>query len=224
MAALSFSWRAWYLTTYNLTQASLWTSLFVLVLSSLEQGPAYTFATCEPLARWIQTFALLDVVHAAVRLVPSGTATTFTQVGTRVIQVWAIWWAFPEAILGSDFSERESLQREWYGAPSGTLAFVALLLAWSVADAVRYAYLVCKMHGFESRLLTWIRYSMFYALYPVGISAEWWLMYRSIDPLSRVSAALPPLFYFLLALYVPGAWFMFSHMTKQRRKVLGKRG
>jgi hypothetical protein len=45
---------------------------------------------------------------------------------------------------------------------------------------------------------------MFYALYPIGISAEWWLMYRSIEHIGRVSNLLPPLFYFLLALYVPG--------------------
>jgi very-long-chain (3R)-3-hydroxyacyl-CoA dehydratase len=45
---------------------------------------------------------------------------------------------------------------------------------------------------------------MFYILYPIGIGAEWWLMYRSIEPVGRISAVLPPVFYFLLALYVPG--------------------
>lgn len=199
-----------------------------LVLSSLAHGPAHIFVHYEPLARWTQTFALLDVVHAAARLIPSGTATTFTQVGTRVIQVWAIWWAFSEAILGNTISETKALGEGWDGVSSGGLAFVALLLAWSLADTVRYAYLACKMLGFESQLFTWIRcdtkshlyclsiianharYSMFYALYPIGIGAEWWLMYRSIDPLSRVSAGLPPLFYFLLALYMPGEFFRYG--------------
>ena len=50
----------------------------------------------------------------------------------------------------------------------------------------------------------WIRYTMFYALYPIGIGAEWWLMYRSIEPVGEISAVLPPVFYFLLALYMPG--------------------
>lgn len=45
---------------------------------------------------------------------------------------------------------------------------------------------------------------MFYPLYPIGIGAEWWLMYRSIEPVAKINSVLPPIFYFLLALYVPG--------------------
>ncbi len=49
------------------------------------------------------------------------------------------------------------------------------------------------------------RYTMFYPLYPVGIGAEWWLMFRAaVGPAGSVGAWLPPVFYFLLALYVPG--------------------
>ena len=48
------------------------------------------------------------------------------------------------------------------------------------------------------------RYTMFYILYPIGIGAEWWLMYKSIEPVGKISPMLPPVFYFLLALYVPG--------------------
>lgn len=48
------------------------------------------------------------------------------------------------------------------------------------------------------------RYSMFYPLYPIGIGAEWLLMYRAIEPVGKLSRFLPPIFYFLLALYVPG--------------------
>lgn len=47
---------------------------------------------------------------------------------------------------------------------------------------------------------------MFFVLYPVGISAEWWLMYRSIKPSGQVTPWLRPVFYFLLALYVPGGF------------------
>jgi very-long-chain (3R)-3-hydroxyacyl-CoA dehydratase len=156
MAVSSLSWRTCYLTGYNLAQAGLWTSLLLLTLSSLPHGPAHVFAQLEPFARWTQTFALFDVFHAAGGLIPSGTGTTFTQVGTRVIQVWAIWWAFPETILGDNLPEAHAF-KGWNGASSGGIAFIALLLAWSFADAVRYAYLVCKMHGIESPTFTWIR-------------------------------------------------------------------
>lgn len=45
---------------------------------------------------------------------------------------------------------------------------------------------------------------MFYILYPIGIGAEWWLMYRAIGPGGEINSLIPPFFYFLLALYVPG--------------------
>lgn len=86
------------------------------------------------------------------------------------------------------------------------------------------------------------RYTMFYPLYPIGIGAEWWLMYQSIEPVGKISPVLPPVFYFLLALYVPGklsslrtaigqlkltiqlpgAYTMFTYMVKQRKKTLGR--
>ena len=45
---------------------------------------------------------------------------------------------------------------------------------------------------------------MFYPLYPIGIGAEWWLLYRSIEPAGEISSIIPPIFYFFLALYIPG--------------------
>lgn len=45
---------------------------------------------------------------------------------------------------------------------------------------------------------------MFFPLYPIGIGAEWWLMYQSVGPVGDVSRVLAGVFYFLLALYVPG--------------------
>lgn len=156
MANLPSSWRAYYLTAYNIVQAGLWTTLFFLTLRNLSDGPILIIARLEPFARWTQTFALVDVLHAAGRLIPSGTATTFTQVGTRVIQVWAIWFAFPDAILGDRSADGNAIHG-WASPSSGGIAFVALLLAWSVADAIRYTYLVCKMHHIESEILTWTR-------------------------------------------------------------------
>lgn len=114
----------------------------------------------------------------------------------------------------------------WYCFPASTaasLAFPVLVAAWAVADGIRYLYLALNLHGKAPRGLVWLRYvqpmldmtmkadedryTMFYPLYPIGIGAEWWLMYKSIGPVGEVSSVLPPVFYFLLALYVPGMCF-----------------
>jgi very-long-chain (3R)-3-hydroxyacyl-CoA dehydratase len=47
-------------------------------------------------------------------------------------------------------------------------------------------------------------YTMFYPLYPIGIGAEWWLLYRAIAPGGKISPVIPPIFYFCLLLYIPG--------------------
>lgn len=46
------------------------------------------------------------------------------------------------------------------------------------------------------------RYSLFTILYPIGISSEWWLMYKVTNVTTNM--ALAGTFYFCLGLYVPG--------------------
>ncbi|CAN9314864.1 unnamed protein product [Alternaria alternata] len=63
-------------------------------------------------------------------------------------------------------------------------------------------------------------YTMFYPLYPIGIGAEWWLLYQAITPGAKISPMIPPIFYFCLLLYIPGSYTMYTYMIKQRRKTL----
>ncbi|KAF1927307.1 PTPLA-domain-containing protein [Didymella exigua CBS 183.55] len=195
--------RILYLTVYNLLFAALWISIGVSALTHASDSKFVLFEAVEPRARWVQTLTLIEVIHAAIGLVKSPVSTTAIQVFTRVIQVWMIWYSFPASTAASH-------------------AFFVLVLAWSVADSTRYLYLALNLHGKAPQALTWLRYTMFYPLYPIGIGAEWWLMYRSIEPVGQVSPVLPPVFYFLLALYVPGAYTMFTYMVKQRKKTLSK--
>jgi hypothetical protein len=162
------SWRTTYLTAYNTLQTSLWFILLTLTLSALSLGPDFIYTQIGPFARWVQTLCLLDIAHAATGLIPSPLGTTFTQVATRVIQVWLIWWGFPEAVLGS---------------ASGGVAFVALVLAWSLADGVRYAFLVVKMvYGSAGETLTWLRY--------VRVLEETWMVLIATDTLFSTSSTL----------------------------------
>jgi very-long-chain (3R)-3-hydroxyacyl-CoA dehydratase len=106
-----------------------------------------------------------------------------------------------------------------------------------MADTIRYTYLAANLWNKAPQWLVWSRYSMFFPLYPVGIGAEWWLLYRAIKPSKNISAIIPPVFWFCLMLYVPGklphamvtikvniiigSWKMYTYMIKQRKKTLG---
>ncbi|PSN73837.1 PTPLA-domain-containing protein [Corynespora cassiicola Philippines] len=196
--------RVLYLTLYNLTFAALWLAVLYRVLGAAPGGKGKVFDATEGLARGVQTLTLIEVLHAAVGIVKSPVGTTALQVVTRVIQVWMVWWSFPE-------STRDSA------------AYGALVSAWALADSVRYLYLAMNLHGLAPGALVWLRYTMFYALYPVGIGAEWWLLYRAIEPSAGISPVIPPIFYFCLALYIPGSYTMYTYMIKQRRKTLGSK-
>jgi very-long-chain (3R)-3-hydroxyacyl-CoA dehydratase len=72
-------------------------------------------------------------------LIKSPVSTTALQVVTRVIQVWMVWYSFPSSTASSS-------------------AYLALLLAWSVADTIRYVYLAMKIWGKAPRGLLCLRY------------------------------------------------------------------
>ncbi|PLB53046.1 PTPLA-domain-containing protein [Aspergillus steynii IBT 23096] len=198
-----------YLLAYNTLGAILWLRiLLTLCFLALSHPSASTlplpttiYTTLEPQTRWAQTLAVADVLHAAAGITRAPVFTTFTQVFARSVQVWAINYGFP-GVTG----------------PSG--AYACMLLAWSVADAVRYVYFVALLSGsgFETGVVRWLRYSLFIVLYPVGIASEWWLMYGAATTTQR--GAVSGVFYFCLGLYVPGSVMMYSYMIKQRRKVL----
>jgi very-long-chain (3R)-3-hydroxyacyl-CoA dehydratase len=127
-----------YLTAYNLLFSTLWTSLLVTSVTQLSEGKYHLFNTTAVPARWIQTAALIEVVHAATGLIKSPVSTTALQVVTRVIQVWMVWWCFPESTASSN-------------------AYGALVMAWAVADGIRYAYLAANLWGCAPGWLVWLR-------------------------------------------------------------------
>ncbi|OOF96629.1 hypothetical protein ASPCADRAFT_396178 [Aspergillus carbonarius ITEM 5010] len=206
-----------YLLTYNTINTLLWFRILVPILLTPLQSPQTTYTTLEPWARWTQTLAILEILHAAtgkkptnltptkntIGLTRSPIFTTFTQIFARSVQVWAINHAFPEITTLSP-------------------VYKSMLFAWSVADTIRYLYFVVLISGFEvPRALRWLRYSLFLVLYPIGIGSEWWLMFRATVVVENW--AVKALFIFFLGLYGPGSVMMYSYMVKQRKKTLAGR-
>ncbi|RAH39656.1 putative membrane protein [Aspergillus brunneoviolaceus CBS 621.78] len=194
-----------YLLIYNTINALLWTRILLTLLSSivLLVPPETLYTTLEPWTRWTQTLASFEILHSALGLTRSPIFTTFTQIFARGVQVWAINYAFPEATTTT------------------VAIYPAMVLAWSLADAIRYTYFaVLSVAGSSAvpRWLRWLRYSLFLGLYPIGIASEWWLMFRAT--LVTDSVAVKGIFVFFLGLYAPGSVMMYKYMVKQRRKVL----
>ena len=144
-----------YLTLYNVIFTVLWLSVFITTLSHALKSKITLFTATESRARWIQTATLIEVLHSAtgilskahnstheltpLGIIKSPVSTTALQVVARVIQVWIVWYSFPSSTASSH-------------------AYLALLLAWSFADTIRYAYLALNVHGKAPKWLVWLRY------------------------------------------------------------------
>merc|ERR1719253_1783710 len=118
----------------------------------------------------------------------------------------------------------------------GTAWISMLILAWSVTEVVRYLYYGLNILGLDIAPLTWLRYSTFLLLYPIGVSGELGCFYLSKDDLAPSDGANAcPCGIFaqnaglvgfagLIVVYLACFPTLFGSMLGQRKKVLGGKG
>ncbi|CAI7743607.1 unnamed protein product, partial [Closterium sp. NIES-53] len=89
----------------------------------------------------------------AAGIVRSPVSATLPQIASRLFLVWGVLYPAPQV--------REHV------------LVASLLLSWSITEIVRYSFFAVKeAFGFTPAPLLWLRYSMFYVLYPSGITSE----------------------------------------------------
>ena len=58
--------------------------------------------------------------------------------------------------------------------------YASMVLSWSLTEVVRYSFYAFSLLGSEPAPLAWLRYTLFYVLYPTGASSEAFLMYSTL--------------------------------------------
>ncbi len=88
-----------------------------------------------------------------------------------------------------------------------------MVLSWALTEVVRYSYYACSLLGHESRLLVFLRYTLFYILYPTGASSEAFLIYATLPhPAFGLHADLHTnVRELLFAIWWPGKWGAFVY-------------
>jgi very-long-chain (3R)-3-hydroxyacyl-CoA dehydratase len=113
---------------------------------------------------------------------------------------------------------------------------IPMLIAWCLVEVIRYLYLALNMFGIAPRILTWLRYTLFYILYPMGVYGEMKVLIDSMPYLSEsqiLSITLPNSWNFAFSfasyiwvlvyvIYIPGLYVQYTHMISQRRRALTK--
>ncbi|KAK9477106.1 tyrosine phosphatase-like protein [Lipomyces japonicus] len=204
-----------YLLAYNTVSAFLWAAVFLRVILILPiLGAGNLAGGVANFSKWVQTGAVLEIVHAAIGIVRSPVLTTALQVASRLLLVWGVVDAFPAA------------------AGPRSIAYATMLASWSVTEVIRYSYYAYNLRQASGDVtavpawLVWLRYNTFFLLYPTGVSSELLVTIKSLPAIAEVSSAYSWLLKIVLVIYLPAFYVLFTHMIKQRRRVfknLGKR-
>uniref|UniRef100_W5N8R7 Very-long-chain (3R)-3-hydroxyacyl-CoA dehydratase n=2 Tax=Lepisosteus oculatus TaxID=7918 RepID=W5N8R7_LEPOC len=204
-----------YLFMYNLVQFLGFSWIFVNMtvrLFILGQDSFYdTFHTIADMMYFCQILAVAEVINPALGLVRTGVFPAMIQVVGRNVILFVI------------FGSLEEMQNK------AVVFFVFYM--WSIIEIFRYPYYMLACIDTEWKLLTWLRYTIWMPLYPLGVLAEAVAVIQSLhifDETRLYSITVPkPLdlsisFSYTLQLYLVlmflGLFINFRHLYKQRRR------
>ncbi|KAM8974668.1 very-long-chain (3R)-3-hydroxyacyl-CoA dehydratase 3 isoform 1-T1 [Pelodytes ibericus] len=208
-----------YLFMYNLVQFLGFSWIFVNMtvrLLILGKDSFYdTFHTMADMMYFCQTLALLEIVNPLIGLVKTGVVPALIQVLGRNFILFII--------LGNlDEMQTKSV-----------VFFV--FYVWSTIEIFRYPFYMLSCIDIEWKLLTWIRYTIWIPLYPLGGLAEAASIVLAIPifnetetfsftvPLLNIPIHFSVFLVIYLLLLVFGLGINCLHLRKQRRRRLGSR-
>jgi len=161
-----------------------------------------------------QNAAFFEIINAAMGFVKSNVAVTTMQVFSRMMVVLGVVMATPTA-------------KESPGLPLA-------LLAWSITEIIRYGYYALNLIKFVPHIVTFLRYTTFIVLYPIGVTGEllcFWYAQSYAKQHSVWSLEMPnswnatfsyfTLLWLVMLSYIPFFPQLYMHMFTQRRKILG---
>ncbi|KAJ8605349.1 hypothetical protein CTAYLR_002327 [Chrysophaeum taylorii] len=193
-----------YLVLYNMMCLVLWgLAAGCSVVAMKRKGLAGVWGYAGSFVLVGQLAMSLEIFHSALRLVPSPLVPTFLQVMSRL-------WIVVVPVLGS---ECKIGGEPWPGV---------MVLSWCAVEVIRYSFYVASLVGTEVPYpLFWLRYSVFYLLYPSGILGE--LMTSRLGYECFESDATRALISAIQLLYIPGSPFMYLNMVGNRKRAFKKR-
>jgi very-long-chain (3R)-3-hydroxyacyl-CoA dehydratase len=152
-----------YLFVYNVAQWIIYSSIGLLCLTRLflygQDSVSGTYDAVDTLMSLGQGLAFLEIIHPLLGFVRTGLLAPILQVASRNTVFFLFIVPFKE------------MHSKW------TVAI--LLFDWSVAEFVRYPYYALSSFGAERKWITWLRYSCWMVLYPLGMMLEGAIGYQA---------------------------------------------
>lgn len=218
-----------YLAVYNGSLALGWGYCLYLIIQTVLAGgysPEAWKAVELPL-KVVQTAAVLEVLHSALRIVKSPVMVTAMQVASREFVLWGI-----VSPLHME-TTTQGVHLITLSDARLELNFITLVVAWSISEVIRYGFFAFKELGQDLYVMKWLRYTGFIVLYPVGVASELAMIYLALPAIrsSRMWSFDMPNAYNMafdyhimccisMFIYVPGFPHMYFYMLSQRKKAL----
>lgn len=194
------------LALYNAVSACGWGYILWNVIAKypLLGQPAF-FEETKNMVTLIQCGAIIEILNSVLGIVRSPIVTTAAQVLSRLLVVVGIFQLLPES---------ENAQ----GIP-----YITLLFAWSITEIVRYLFYFYTLTSATGapKLLLYLRYNLFWVLYPTGVASELLIIYSSLSWAQiKYGSWLQWALIGSMLTYIPGLPMLFLHMVAQRKKVM----
>lgn len=218
-----------YLLAYNAALIFGWG--YVLFLSGTtfaSKGASAVYEAVEQPLLVAQTAAVLEVLHAMLGIARSPVMVTAMQVSSRLMVVWGVLYIAPPSRVASLPVFSADGVEYGIGVPS-------LMFAWGVTEVIRYSFYFFKLLGRVPYAITWMRYTFFIVLYPIGVASELFCAYSGFDHIVKTGALsypmpneyniaihFPSVMIMFFAGYVPGFPMLYTYMLNQRKSVVGK--
>lgn len=208
-----------YLTMYNFAMfIGYLYILLVMMVRYFRDGPHSMPSTYEAVGsafRFIQLISWLEVMHPLFGYTKGGILTALLQVGGRTFLIFCMIEAEPRM-------------------QTKPVVFYLFLL-YATIEIVRYPYYISQLFKKNVGFLTWLRYTIWIPLYPLGFLCEGIIVLRNIpyfEETKQFTVSLPNAwnysFHFptflrllLLFLFLPSMYTLMSHMYRTRVKKLG---
>ncbi|XP_033220578.1 very-long-chain (3R)-3-hydroxyacyl-CoA dehydratase [Belonocnema kinseyi] len=207
-----------YLVFYNLCQfIGFFYILAVMGVKYSRDGPESmkdTYQVVGSAMKFVQLLQFLEVMHPIFGYIKGSPFIPFLQISGRAFILFFMIEAEPRM----------------QAKPVVSYVFVV----WSLIEIVRYPYYLSQLLEIEIPTLTWLRYTMWIPLYPLGFLFEGIIVLRNIpyfEETLKFTVSLPNSWNFafhsptvlrlyLLLLCIPGMYTVMKHMRTARLKKL----
>lgn len=210
-----------YLVTYNAIQWLIHLYILLFCIINMYRGGsevfAFTYAHCGKSVQLAVALSWIEAINPYAGITKGSWVTPFVQCYGRSFAIFCLWLT------------AESIMYDWY--------VTILFMSWSAIEFIRYPLYICQLTMINSKFLTWLRYSVWIPLYPVGTAMEVLLFCNAMSVIAAdnmYEMQLPNTFNIILKftwyirLHVAGliyvvAFTLMPYMWKQRQRRLGGR-